>query len=124
MTMINLKTETLNGLAEMANQYGLDADELLNKALKSYRRQLEEIKIEAEKQEYLRQHAQLKRIYLGHFIAMHNGQVIDHDQNFEAIHRRIRQKYGREAILVRRVEEEPDRPLIWRSPRISRSNPL
>jgi hypothetical protein len=120
---MNLKTETLNDLAEMANQYGLDADELLNKALKSYRRQLEEAKIEAEKQEYLRQHTQLKQTYLGQFIAMHHGQVIDHDQKFETLHRRIRQKYGREAILMRRVEEEPDRPLVWRSPRIHWSNP-
>jgi hypothetical protein len=120
---VNLKSETLNDLAEMASQYGLDANELLNKALRNYRRQLEEAKIEAEKQQFLRQHPQLKQTYLGQFIAMHRSQVIDHDQDFETLHRRIRQKYGREAILIRQVELEPDRPLIVRSPRIHWSNP-
>ena len=120
---INLKAETLNNLKEMAGQYGLDANELLNKALRNYRRQLEEAKIEAEKRQFLAQHSQLKQTYLGQFIAMRDGQVVDHDQDFETLHRRIRQKYGREAILIRQVEPEPDRPLIMRSPRIHWSNP-
>lgn len=114
---VNIKSETLNELEEIASQYGLEADDLLNKALKNYRRQLEETKIEAEKQHFLRQHSLLKKNYLGRFIALHHGQIVDHDQDFETLHRRIRQKYGREAILMRRVEEEPDRPLVWRSPR-------
>jgi hypothetical protein len=120
---LNLNTKTLANLEEMANQYGLDADELVVNALKIYRRQLEEAKIEAEKQEFLSQHNQLKETYLGQFIAMHQGQVIDHDQDFEPLHQRIRQKYGREAILIRRVEVEPERPLLIRSPRIRWSNP-
>jgi hypothetical protein len=115
---VNLKTETLNDLEEMAHHYGLEVNELLNNALRNYRRRLDEAKIEAEKQQFLRQHAQLKENYLGQFIALHQGQVIDHDQTFETLHRRVRQKYGREAILIRRVEVEPDRPLMWRSPRL------
>lgn len=102
----------------MATQYGLDANDLLNKALKNYRRQLEEAKIETEKQHFLSQHTQLKETYLNQFVAVHHGNVIDHDQSFEKLHYRIRQKYGREAILIRRVEEEPDRPLMMRSPRV------
>lgn len=91
--------------------------------LRNYRRQLEEAKIEAEKQQFLRQHLQLKQTYLGQFIAMHRGQVIDHDQDFETLHRRIRQKYGREAILIRQVEPEPDRLLIVRSSACMEVNP-
>ncbi len=79
---------------------------------------MEEAKIEAEKQQYLAQYANLKETYLGQFIAMHQGQVVDHDSSFESLHRRIRQTYGREAILIRRVESEPDRPLMMRSPKI------
>jgi len=120
---LNLNPKTLADVAEMAVQYGLEADELVENALKIYRRRLEEIKIETEKQQFLVQHDRLKEIYPGQFIAMHQGQVIDHDQEFEPLHRRIRQKYGREAILIRQVEAEPDRPLMMRSPRIRWSNP-
>ena len=123
--VLKLKSETLLDIEEMAIQYGLDANELLHKALKNYRRQLEAAKIEAEKRDFLRQHAQLKKIYLGQFIAMHHGQVVDHNQDFEALHNRIRQKYGREAILLRQVETEPDRPLIiMRSPRMRLGNSI
>lgn len=115
---INLKSETLTDLEALATQYNIDADKLFTDALKTYRRRLEETKIENEKQSYLRLHKQLKETYLGQFIAMHHGKIIDQDQNFETLHQRIRQKYGREAILIRRVEGEPDRPLMTRSPKI------
>ncbi len=120
---ISLSSETLVNLEKMAIQYDFDVDDLLNKAIKNYRRQLEEAKIEAEKQSFLSQHAQLKKTYLNQFIAMHHNKVIDHDQSFKKLHHRIRQKYGREAILIRQVEEEPDRPLMMRSPRVRWSHP-
>ncbi len=113
-----LTTENLNYLEDMAINYNLDINELLDRALKKYRRYMEERKIETEKKEFLRQHTQLKQTYLGRFIAMHQGQVIDHDQDVVLLHQRIRRKYGREAILIRQVEEEPERPLIMRSPRL------
>lgn len=121
---LNLSSNNLTYLEEIASQYGLDADELLSKALKDYRRKLEEAKIEAEKQSFLSQHPQLKETYLNKFIAMHQGRVVDHDESFEILHRRIRQKYGRQAILIRQVEEEPDRPLMMRTPRVRWSSPV
>jgi len=120
---LNLSPHTLTALEEMATHYGLDANELIDNALKIYRRRLEETKIEAEKRQFLVQHNRLKENYLGQFIAMHEGQVVDHDPDFVSLHQRIRQKYGHEAILIRRVEIEPDRPLLMRSPRIRWSQP-
>jgi len=113
-----LTAENLSYLEDMSRHYNLDINELLNQALKKYRRYMEERKIEAEKKDFLRQHAQLKQTYLGRFVAMHHGQVIDYDQDVVLLHQRIRRKYGREAILIRQVEEEPERPLIMRSPRL------
>ncbi len=117
--VVKLKTESLTDLAEMADHYGLAVDDLLHQALKAYRRHLEETKIQTEKQQFLRQHSELKKVYQGQFVAVHYGKVVDHDNDFESLHQRIRQKYGREAILIRRVEEEPDRPLVWRTPRLT-----
>lgn len=115
---LQLKNELLVDLEKLASQYELDANDLLSSALKAYRRQLEEAKIESEKRAFLSQHSHLKATYLGQFIAIHQGQVVDYDPSFEPLHRRIRQKYGREAILIRQVEEEADRPMLIRSPRI------
>jgi len=121
--MLNLKAEILADLEELAQQYELDANEVLTQALKTYRRRLEETKIEMEKKQFLAQHSRLKDTYLGQFVAMHHGQVVDHGLDFETLHQRIRHKFGREAILIRRVEEEPDPPLMIRSPKVRWSNP-
>ncbi len=121
--VLRLNPETLSELEKMADQYDVDANRLLENALKAYRRQLEEEKSKLEKQHFLSQHAKLKEAYLGHFIAMDHGQVVDHDLSFETLHQRIRQQFGRQAILIRRVEVEPDRPLMIRSPKFRWSSP-
>ena len=43
--------------------------------------------------------------------AIHNGKVVDHDQDFQSLHSRIRQRFGRQPVLLRRVEAEPER--VW-----------
>ena len=120
---LNLNHQVVTNIKEMAGQYNLDANDLLTQALKNYRRKLEEAKIKTEKQHFLRQHSQLKTLYLGMYIAMHQGQIVDYDAHFESLHRRIRQTYGRTAILIREVKPDPDPPLMLRSPRVRWSKP-
>ena len=41
-----------------------------------------------------------------------------------ALHRRIRKRFGRTAILLRRVDSEPERVLTFRSPRFERGDEI
>ncbi|MEE8390566.1 MAG: DUF5678 domain-containing protein [Anaerolineae bacterium] len=61
-------------------------------------------------------HAELVKQHQGQVVAIHEGQVIDHDEDFEALHRRIRKRFGRTAVLLRRVGPEPEWVLTFRSP--------
>ncbi len=70
---------------------------------------------------YERLHAQLLVQCFGEHIAIYNGQVVDHDPKFERLHVRIRQKYGNQPVLLRRVEPQPERELMFRSPRMEKS---
>ena len=52
--------------------------------------ELDRWKISEESQIYQRRHAELKAQYLGQYIAMHDGQVVDHDNDFVALRERVR----------------------------------
>jgi hypothetical protein len=65
-------------------------------------------------------HPLLVKEHLGQYVAVHNGQLIDYDEDFQALHNRIRQQYGRRPVLLRQVTREPVRVLLMRSPRLER----
>jgi len=81
-------------------------------------RQLDREKIRLEAAAYHRLHPQLSIDYIGHYVAIHQGGVIDSDVNFETLHARVREHFGRQSILLRRVETEIERVLTFRSPRM------
>lgn len=62
-------------------------------------------------------HAELAEKYLGQYVAIHNGKVVDHDDDFQSLHSRIRQRFGGQPVLLRCVEAEPERVLVICSPR-------
>jgi len=68
-------------------------------------------------------HAELVAKYLGQYVAIHNDQVVDHDESFQPLHARIRHRFGRQPVLLRLVEAEPKRVLVFRSPRFDRGQP-
>jgi hypothetical protein len=78
-------------------------------------------KIEREQQAYEAQHRALLAHYAGQYIAMHEGQVVDHDVDRVALSRRIRQHYGETAVLIKQVREESRLTIRVRSPRLQKS---
>ena len=70
---------------------------------------------------YKQMHPQLVEQYLGQYVAIYQGKLIDHDTNSEALHLRIRASYPDKIILQRKVERDADPVLHFRSPRIIRA---
>ena len=93
-----------------------DVIDLVETAIHTYLRQVEREQIEAEAEAYQKLHPALTQRYLGQYVAIHQGQIIDHDKDFQQLHARIRQRFGRRPVLLRRVEEVPERELLFRSP--------
>lgn len=88
--------------------------EMFTQALRRYLWELDRRKINEESKAYRRQHAELKERYLGHYIAMLRGQVIDHDTDFQALHQRVRQRSGRAVVMITLVEEDAEPSLVRR----------
>ena len=92
--------------------------EMVTQALRRYLWELDRRKIAAERKVYGRQHAELKDRYLGEYIAMHKGQVVDHDVDFPALRQRVRQRFGRTAVMITRVDEAVEATLVRRGFRL------
>jgi hypothetical protein len=120
MSTITLSPQLMDELKQVATEQAVEAEELLEDAVRAYLRQIEREKIKAEAEAFRRMHPLLVKEHLGQYVAVHNGQLIDYDEDFQALHNRIRQQYGRRPVLLRQVTREPVRVLLMRSPRLER----
>ena len=118
MTTMTLQSQLVEQLEHVAAERCVLPDQLLETAVRVYLRQVEQEKIKAEAKVFRAMHDRLAKEYLAKYVAIHNGAVVDHDEDFQALHARIRQKYGRQPVLLRRVESEPERVLTFRSPSV------
>jgi len=85
-------------LQHAAQDRHADPDEIAAAALRAYLWELDRLAISDESRRYREQHADIKSKYLGQYIAMHGGKVVDHDATFEALRQRIRAHYGQQPV--------------------------
>jgi Arc/MetJ family transcription regulator len=98
-------------VAQAAEEHKIDIDRLLTEAIRRYLWELDRRKISEESLTYQQRHAELKAQYLGQYIAMCDGQVVDHDTDVVALRQRVRLRFGRKPVMITRVEEIAERPL-------------
>ncbi len=107
-------------LIPIAEQEDKEVSEVVNEALRRYLWEAKERKIDREMRAYRAMHAELKQRFLGKYVAIHNGELVDYDADRHALSRRVRQKYGNAAVLITPVEEQPEREFSIVSPRFER----
>ena len=107
-------------LIPIAEQEDKEIEDLVSEALRQYLWEAKERKIDREMEAYRAMHAELKQRFLGEYVAIHNGELVDHDAGRRALSRRVRQKYENVAVLITPVEEEPEREFLMLSPRFER----
>lgn len=74
-------------------------------------------RVEREKAAYLRLYPRLKAQYAGQYVAIYNGQLVDHDVEYGALFERIDDRYPDTFVWLTRVEDEPIGTIEFRSPR-------
>ena len=121
MAAITVQADLMEQVRHLAEQQRISPEQIFDIALRRYLRDVQEHKIQKEAESFRAMHPDLVKQYLEQVVAIHEGQVVDHDLDFAALHQRIRQRFGRTAVLLRRVETEPERVLTFRSPRIERN---
>lgn len=121
MSLITLQPQLMEQLEQVASEQAVRPEELVESAVRAYLRQIEREKIKAEAAAFRALHAGLTETHLGRYVAIHNGKVVDDDIDFQSLHSRVRRRFGRQPVLLRRVETEPERELVFRSPRLEQS---
>lgn len=114
MPTITLDPTLYRWVEQAAQETQTTPEEVLVEALRRHLWELDRRKIAEESKAYRRQHADLKARYLGQYIAMLKGEVVDHDADFQALWQRVRQRFGRTPVLITQVGEEPETILARR----------
>jgi hypothetical protein len=116
MSPIELRPDLLGFLEHDAKAQSLSVNDIVNEAVEQYVRERQRAKLDREIEAFLGMHGELRRQYLGQWVAIHDQTLVDHDPDQMALYQRIRARFGRTSVLIRRVSDEPDRDVWLRSP--------
>ncbi len=64
-------------------------------------------------------HEQLVEEYIGEYVAVYQGEVVDHDPDPVALSLRVQAQYPGKTVLRRKVELRPELVVRFRSPRLT-----
>ena len=81
---------------------------------------LRRAKIHIEAEAWQNLPAVVRLNYGNDFVAVYNGQVVDHDADRLVLHRRVREQFGREPVLITPANSPSPREFRLRSPRLER----
>jgi len=118
-----IEPQLYSRIEQAADEHKIDIDQILTQAIRRYLWELDRRKISEESQAYRQRHAELKAEYLGQYIAMHNGQVMDHDTDITALRQRVRQRFGQKPMMITLVEEVAEQPLVRHGFRLESGKP-
>lgn len=73
--------------------------------------------LDAEIVTFQQLHRSLVKLHANQYVAIYQGQLIDYDVDKLALLQRIEENYPNEFVLMRPVQEQPEREFYFRSPR-------
>jgi ferric iron reductase protein FhuF len=118
MTVIDLNPRLFEQVRWIARWQKISADELTTRALSSYLDRLEWEKLQSEMDAFRAQLPVLLARYADQYVAMHEGQVIDHDTDLRTLHSRVYARMGSVPVLLQKVTEAPTSDILVRGPRL------
>jgi len=120
---VAIEPQLYNRVEQASDEHQIGVDRLLTEAIRRYLWELDRRKISEESQTYHQHHAELKMQYLGQFIAMCNGQVVDHDREVAALRQRVRQRFGWKPVMITLVEDVAERAFVRHGFRLETTRP-
>jgi hypothetical protein len=104
-------------IQEAAEQAGLEAADFVTQAVRRHLAVYRQKRIEAETEAWYALPAEKRKEYEGRFVAVYNGEVVDNDIDRMVLYFRLRQRYGRQPILITEGGDYPIPVYRIRSPR-------
>jgi len=98
-------------IEQLASATQQPAEQVLEEAVQVYLDELERAAIHAETQHFRAKQAELSQRYPDEYIAMREGQVVDHDTDVSRLEKRVRERFGVLPVLIAPVTSP--RELRW-----------
>lgn len=115
-----LPQDLAESLASAADQMETSVDALLQEAIRQYLAALRREQLEQEIAAYEAMHARLWQEMPGMWVAIHNGELVDHDRDKVELYRRVSERFGRKPVLLREVRAEAIEEIRLRTPSTGR----
>jgi hypothetical protein len=104
MDTLQISGELAETIQSEAAVRGLTVENFLRSVILRERTLANRCKIEQEQDWWLSLPLSERAKYQGEFVAVHNKELIDHGKDENALHKRIRAKYGNTPILIMPAE--------------------
>jgi predicted DNA-binding protein len=122
-TSVTLQPDVLAQVKQITEEKGITPEDFVNQAVRAYVEQIEDRTLEAEIEAFERLHPQLMERYLGQFVSVYQGEVIDADPDFETLFLRVQDRLGNTVVLIRQVTSQPTLELHSPTPQLERPGP-
>jgi len=100
--------ERIEHIAQESNR---DTTQIVEEALRAYLDQLEREAIHKETEAYWGMQADLVAHYPDEYVAIYQGQVVDHDPDITHLEQRVAERLGEATVLIAPVTAAPRRDL-------------
>ena len=117
MTALSLQPSLADEVYQAARHEGRDAAEFLAEAVRQRLAVYRQKRIVAETEAWYRLPVEERKGYAGRYVAVYEGQVIDSDSDRLTLYLRIRERLGREPVLITEGGDRPIPVYRVRSPR-------
>lgn len=107
---------------QVAEREGIAEAEFVAEAVRRHLAIYRQKRIITETEAWYRLPVEERKSYAGRFVAVHNGQVVDSDQDWLTLYLRVRERYGRQPVLITEGGDHPIPVYRMRSPRSIRGN--
>jgi hypothetical protein len=118
MAELVVSAGTIAQLKRVADERGTTAEELAEQAIRQFLRDEKRRLMQQESAAFQAMHAELLVKYPGEYVAIHQGQMVDHDPDQLTLFTRIEAQYPDVPVLIRQVLPEPEEIYTIWSPRI------
>jgi predicted transcriptional regulator len=98
-------------IQHVAAETNRDATQVVEAAVQAYLDHLEQEKIHEETEAFWAMQAELANKYAGEYVAMHQGQVVDHDSDVVRLEQRVAERFAETPLLIAPVTDAPRRDL-------------
>lgn len=115
--VLHVSDELAGAIKKEAQARGKSVEDFLKSAIQRQRSLEERQKIETEQEWWMNRPLSKRAKYEGEYVAIHNKQLVDHDKNEVALYNRVREQFGKTAVLIMPAEGPRDFQIF--SPRIS-----